>query len=185
MPDRAPIKLEVGLPGIALLKVEVPTPVRRQAVLPGPFAIISRDSGLALDTAFKTHNLSEPIFWPAHAFPQQLWRFLATGAKNEYVIESVANGLVLDARTDQNEGRHPCMWPRHGEAIQCWRLHPTGDGAAYIIESVATGHVLDRPADAGPRSQPVLWGRHSEVNQQFLIVNPAGGPVRATNRKSG
>ena len=136
-------------------------------------------NGLALDTAYAKSAGHNPILWPAHAEPQQLWAFRKTEHAGEYLIISVDNGLVLDAGSGSELRRPPWMSRNWSEPHQRWRLHPTDDGAAYIIESVRTGHVLDIPEEAGPdtRTPPVLWTRHGATNQQFLIVAPSGGPT--------
>lgn len=173
---RTPIKLEVRLPGISFGVDDVASFFRRRSPSRGPFLLISRDCGLALDTGLQTHKGAEPVLWPAHGFGHQLWYFKASPHRGEFVITSVANGLVLDARIGNELGRQTVMWTYHGEPHQRWRLHATGDGAAFVVESVATGHVLDRPreAEAASKTRPVLWERHDEMNQQFLIAMPSG-----------
>jgi Ricin-type beta-trefoil lectin domain-like len=143
----------------------------------GPFLLIGRDRGLALDTGGHAAD-DAPILWPPNAGPRQLWYFHRTEHREEYLIVSADNGLVLDARISTETPRDPVMWSRHGQSHQRWRLRPTEDAAAFFIESVNTGHVLDIPWEAGKDTPPILWKRHGEVNQQFLIVTPSDGPPR-------
>jgi hypothetical protein len=76
---RAPIRAEVRLPGILSLGTDdVGSLFRRRNRARGPFILIGRDSGLAVDTGLQDHRSAEPILWPAHAFVQQLWYFQRT-----------------------------------------------------------------------------------------------------------
>ena len=172
------VKVKVGFPWIISVETDdVLGLFQRRRMSRGPFLLIVRGRGLALDTAFGMEG-TEPILWPAHAQPHQLWYFHRTEYRDQFLVVSVANGLALDARWDSELGREPVMWSRHGQSHQRWRLHPTEDGAACFVESVRTGHVLDAPWEAGPetRTRPVLWDRNEGENQQFLIVTPSRGP---------
>jgi Ricin-type beta-trefoil lectin domain-like len=166
----------IHLPGISVTTDDVSVLFRRRrSPVRGPFVIIGRNKGLAIDTGNRTGRGSEPILWPPHAYQQQLWYFRKTPYKNEYLIMSVANGFALDARTGSKLGRNPLMWTPHLQEHQRWRLHHTPDGAAYFIESVRTRHFLDVPHDAVRRAQPALLERNDGESQQFLIMMPSGG----------
>ena len=145
----------------------------------GPFLLIGRDRGLALDTGGLAAN-DAPILWPPNAGPRQLWYFRETKHREQYLIVSIDNELVLDARTSTETPRQPVMCSDMGEPRQRWRLRPTEDAAAFVIESAHTGHVLDIPWESGTEkgTSPILFRRHGEVNQQFLIVTPSGAPSR-------
>ena len=184
MPEPAhQVRIKIGFPQIISIETDVDTDdivglFQHRRKSRGPFLLIGRDRGLALDTAFHQEEGAVPILWPAHAQPHQLWYFQRTEHRGQYLIVSVANGLVLDAGVSSELRRQPVMWSRHSESHQRWRLHPTEDAAAFIVESVRTGHVLDVPSEAGPETctPPVLWEKHGAMNQQFLIVTPSGGP---------
>src|SRR6266705_2750021 len=170
------IGVGIHLPGISVTTDDVSVLFRRQRKpVRGPFVLIGRNKGLAIDTAFQAERGSQPILWPPHAYQHQLWYFRKTPYRDEYLIVSVANGLVLDAGTSSELRRNPVMWMPHGEEHQRWRLHRTPDGAAFVIESVRTRHVMDVPQDAEARTVPCLWERHDGENQQFLIMMPSGG----------
>jgi hypothetical protein len=132
--------------------------------------------GLSLDTAFggTGHN---PILWPAHGEPHQLWYFRKAELKGTYLIVSVSNGMVLDAGPGTTIPRPLRMLPDTGAPQQRWRLHTVESTSAFIIESAPTGHVLDIPHEAGAETctPPVLWDWHGAANQQFLIATPTGG----------
>jgi hypothetical protein len=169
--------VKVGLPGIISVETnDILTLFRRRRASRGPFLLIARGRGLALDTAFGAEG-DNPIFWSAHAQPHQLWYFHKTEHKDQFQILSVANGLALDAQTGRNMPRPAVMWSRHEQTHQRWRLRPTDDGAACFIESVRTGHVLDAPWEAGPETHtpPVLYEMHGGENQQFIVAAPSRG----------
>lgn len=177
--QRSPLKGRIGFPGIISLETEDLASWFRRRTSRGPFLLIGRNRGLALDTAYHEHEDSVPILWSAHAEPQQLWYFRKTEHRGQFLVVAVLNGLALDAGRGSDQPRQPTMSALTHEPWQRWRLHPTEDGAAFIVESVHTGHVLDVPHEAGPetRTPPVLWTRHGAFNQQWLIVTPSGGPV--------
>lgn len=164
------------LPGIKVWSDDIPGLVRRRRrPVQGPFVLIGRDKGLALDVGAQTGQGYEPQLWPPHARPWQLWYFRQTPHRGEYLIISVASGLALDARRKTERGRHPLMWVPHGDEQQRWRLHPAADGAAFLIECVRTRHVLDVPPDAVTGTKPLMFDRHDGGNQMFLIMMPTGG----------
>ncbi len=167
------MSIQVGIPGVVAVGTDdLGSLLASRRVKGGPFMIVARDRGLALDTGFGVANLTEPILWPAHGFPQQLWLLAGTRRRGEYAIQSVANGLALDARREDGLGRTPVLWERHDEPWQRWRLKESPDGMACQLISVHTGHSLDCPSDAGPRDHPVLWDSHGEMTQQFLLLVP-------------
>jgi hypothetical protein len=178
---RDPKRVTVGIPGIFTIELDsddVTGLFRRRTWSRGPFVLVGRDSGLALDTAYRGSG-GLPTLWPVHAHLHQLWYFERTRHKDRFLIRSAENGLVLDARQGAELRRSPAMKPRDETRNQHWRLHPTEDSVGYIIESVNSGHVLDVPSEAGPRtgSSPVLWTRHGSMNQQFLVMTPSAGPA--------
>ncbi|MGW6449019.1 RICIN domain-containing protein [Lentzea sp. NPDC055074] len=146
----------------------------------GPFVIINRSNGLALDTGLHEHNGAEPIMWHPHGYPHQQWHFLRTQHWGEYVIVSAANKLALDARTYDDLSRTPCMWGRHAERHQRWRFGRSDDGLGYVIQSVATGHALDFPDGTTVHDIPHLYTRHGDPRQQFLIASLTSGGFAET-----
>ena len=168
----------LGIPGVLSVGVDdLGALFQQKKSRLGPVMLVARDQGLALDTGLATANWSEPILWPAHGYPHQLWMLLGTGIQNECVIQSVANGLVLDARRETDQGRHPVMWERHDEAWQKWNLNPSPDGAAFIVTSVHTGQALDAPAGSDRGARPVMWECHRGTDQQFLCMEAGGSSV--------
>lgn len=70
---------------------------RRSITQTGPFLIISVDSGLAMDTAFRTEDGSHPHLWTAHGQAHQLWRLIPSGHEGEARIVSLSNNLSSTA----------------------------------------------------------------------------------------
>lgn len=170
--------LKVGLAGIVTIETDdIFGFFKRRRASSGPFLLVVRGRGLALDTGFGAED-DNPILWPAHAMPHQLWYFHKTDYNDQFLIMSVANELALDAQRGTGTPRPTVMWSRHGQAHQRWRLRPTDDGAACFIESVRTGHVLDAPWEAGQetRTPAVLYELHGGENQQWIIAAPSHGP---------
>lgn len=175
--EQVPAQLKIGFPGISGVDTDdIRALFRRRRSSKGPFLLIGRDRGLALDSPAGEQEGGSPVLWPTHAQQRQLWYFHKTSRRGEYVVTSVANGLVLDAGWTTKAGRRPEMQPRTEEAHQRWRLNPVDD-VAFVFESVATGRVLDVPYDAAPTRPvpPILWPSHGGTSQQFLIVTPSSG----------
>jgi hypothetical protein len=178
---QGPKRVTLGVPGFVSVELDrndLAHLFRRRTWSRGPFILVGRDSGLAVDTAFRESG-GKPILWPAHALSQQLWYFDRTQHKDQFRIRSAANDLFLDARQGAELRRSPVMRPRNERRNQHWRIHTTEDTIGFIIESVNSGHVLDVPEEAGPQTRTplVLWTRHGSMNQQFLIMTPSAGPA--------
>jgi len=175
------VRVKVGFPWVVSVETDdVLSLFRRRRESGGPFLLIVRGRGLALDTAFGMENDS-PVLFPPHALAHQLWYFHRTEYRDQVQIVSVASGLALDAQTGREVPRDAVMWTRHGQSHQRWRLRPTDDGAACFIESIRTGHVLDVPweADLESRTAPVLYDMHGGENQQFVIATPSSSEFQS------
>lgn len=142
---------------------------RRAVTQPGPFLIISVESGLALDTALNHDAGTHPNLWTVHGLPHQLWRLIPSGYDGEVRIASYSNNLFLDGHGSRN-GDHPQMREGVDEPRQRWRLTPSPNGRAHYLENAATGLVLDRPSEGECGSRPQVWRKHSGKNQQWLVV---------------
>lgn len=176
-PDSVKVRTRLSIPGVLSVEFDnwmglLGSRQHRR----GPYLIIGRQCGLALDTALHTTKGSVPHLWRVHGGSPQQWYLVRTPHRGECAIVSVENGMALDARTWSEIPREPVMWPKHAEAHQRWRFHRTEDRQGYIIESVLTGQVLDFPPDAIERVNPVLWDRHEGENQQFVVLNVKSGP---------
>lgn len=169
------VRVKIGFPWIIGVETDdVASLFRRRGASRGPFLLVDRGRGLALDSGWEGDHSN---LWRPHALPHQLWYFHRTEHRDEVQIVSVVSGLALDAQTGLELPRQAVMRPRRDEPRQRWRLIPTEDGAASFVQSVPTGHVLDVPWEAGPDTgtSPILWGMTGGENQQFVIATPSRG----------
>lgn len=90
-------KVELRLPILVIGAEDIQIKFGRHRKVAGPYLIISRACGLALDTGNESEPDKWPILWPPHAERQQLWYLRPTGMIGEFAIVSAANGLALDA----------------------------------------------------------------------------------------
>lgn len=142
----------------------------------GPFVIISRACGMALDTAFSTDMGSRPILWPPHGRTHQMWFLRPTGTKGEVAIASADNRLVLDSTVPIGDDVHPVLWEEHLEPWQRWRLERAADGYGFFIQSVHNRMYLTASEDAERKWQPWFAGREGNFNQQWMLAMPYGLP---------
>lgn len=150
-------------------------PPSRQWRRRGPFLILGRENGLALDTGVRHSPGSAPIMWSLNGLVHQQWYFRPV--KNywaEYLIESVEHQLVLDAGRSQEPSQPPTMQPRTGESQQRWKLSRTEDKAGFVLRSVLTHQALDFPIDLPPGEHPHLYPCHGELHQQFILADVSG-----------
>lgn len=163
--------LEIGFGDI---KITMP----RKAKEAGPFMIVSRACGMALDTAFSVELGSYPILYPPHGRPHQLWGLGPSSAKGEVQIRSAESGLALDStRTMDGNDVHPVLWESHGEPWQRWRLERSPDGLGFLIASAHSRRYLTASEDAEPKWMPWFADRAAEFNQQWLLAMPHTTPA--------
>jgi hypothetical protein len=143
-----------------------------ESARPGPFLIVSVDSGLALDTAFHTTDLSNPHLWTAHGQLHQLWHLVPSGHAGEVRIESAGNGLFLDGQAS----KHPTMRGESDEAWQRWRLKPAPGRRAHLLVNAGTGLALKRPDDAERGTWPILSTDRNDGSQHWLLTVPFEPP---------
>lgn len=132
------LRVEFHLPGLTVTadKVELKVP-RRRSKQSGPFLMVSRASGLAVDTARAREPGHLAVGWPVHGLRHQLWYLVPAGRRDEVVVKSADTGLVLEAQRSPNDP-HVAMEEASGEPWQRWLLRPTPDGIGYSIQSVHT-----------------------------------------------
>lgn len=165
--------ITVGVEGISL-----PIGRKRKNTPAGPFVIIARDCGLALDTARSTRAGDKPHLWPPHADRHQLWYLHPSGVPGELLIVSVANGLALDSTTN-SERPELVMWQTNAEPWQRWRLHQSPDGAAFSVEAVHNRRFLTAGEEFERGWRPWFDDHHSTWAQQWIFALPHGGnPVQ-------
>src|SRR4051812_18623593 len=94
---RAKFKVELKLPLISIGVDDVGALFKRDKDA-GPFMIMSRACGMALDTAFQVSHGGAPIVFPGHGQRHQLWYLRPSGHPQEILIVSAESGLALDAQ---------------------------------------------------------------------------------------
>jgi Ricin-type beta-trefoil lectin domain-like len=175
---RVVIKAELKLPFLSIGVDDVRTIFkwsRRQA---GPFVVINRAAGQALDTAFGNESGNGVITWAPHGLLHQMWLLKPSGTRGEVLIVSAANGLALDATTETSGDIHPVMWKAHGEPWQRWLLEDTPDGGAYTIKS-AHGRKFLTLSDAAENGwQPWFDNWKGGLSQQWILALPYGKPLQ-------
>lgn len=169
---RPKIKVEIRLPGITIGTDDIGG-VFGSRTKRGPFLILSRASGMALDTGGRNDDGSPAGVHPADAGRRQLWYLAPSGHSGELLIVSADNGLALDATRPEDSGML-LLWERHGEPWQRWMMTPCPDGAAYYVASVAHGRVMVISDDAEPNWQPWLEERRGIKSHQWMFVLPHG-----------
>lgn len=172
----AKLGIELGLPllRIGVSDIDLAPGRGKGSTTAGPFLIISRQCGLALDTAYGATNEAPVQMWTTHGKPQQLWSLYPTGHRGEFSLRSEMSGLALDATRNDHGEKLPWLWRHHGEAWQRWRLIPTPDGMGHALQSVHTGRFLCMNEDAQNKWRP--WFEEgldeSSPNNQWLLVRP-------------
>ncbi|SEF37484.1 hypothetical protein SAMN05421837_11444 [Amycolatopsis pretoriensis] len=140
----------------------------------GPFLLVNRACGFALDTPIGTEPGGDVTVWTPHGQRHQLWRLEAGGKKDEVLIVSMANGLVLDATFEVSGDVHPVTSENTGEPRQRWRLEDSPDGNGYLIQSVHSCRYLTIGHDAARGWGPWFEDRHSRSSQQWMLLLPQG-----------
>ncbi|MFG1807321.1 RICIN domain-containing protein [Streptomyces sp. NPDC049040] len=168
--------ITVGVEGVSLF----PSRKRKKKTDPaGPFLIIARDCGLALDTGQAVEPRSKPILLPPHADLHQLWYLHPSGVQGELLIISAANKLALDSTTDSDQAEL-VMWETNKEPWQRWQLHKTPDGAAFEIQAVHGRRFLTAAADFQSGWNPWFGDRFFKRSQQWIFGLPHGGDPTGT-----
>lgn len=167
------MKLRLPLPllDVSTGAVDVRLGRRKASDAAGPFLIIARACGLALDTALRS-TAGEPHLWETHGLPQQLWALKPTGVAGQVYIVSVANGLVLDSGPDSAD---PAlwMWDQHGKPWQHWQLEKTPDGVGCLIQAPHSGRYLAAHEKTVHEWKPWFEDRDpTSLAQQWLLTQP-------------
>ena len=102
------------LPGIKVWSDDIPGLVRRhRRPVQGPFVLIGRDKGLALDVGAQTGQGHEPQLLPLHARPWQLWYFRQTPHHGE--SPSAPRWQAPQERTFARRGTASAAYQRDGD----------------------------------------------------------------------
>lgn len=140
----------------------------------GPFLIVERYSGLALETDHRAVRGWQPFLGGLHGGMGQRWVMeRLTEHKGEVSIRSELNGLALDSTWDYNNGAPLLLWDSHGQDDQRWRLRPTPDKTGWYIESAKDERIIDVGENPEKGGHPWMYDDHGLAWQQFLIL-PVG-----------
>jgi hypothetical protein len=165
--------ISIGVNDIRIGNIRAISKGRQKEV--GPYLLIARAPGLALDTGLKLDAGNRPITWTPHAQAHQLWHLRSSGVKGEALILSASNSLALDAtRATGDDVVVPVMWEVHGEAWQRWRLEEAADGLGYLIQSVHSQKYLTLGDEAENAWTPWFEERHGRLSQQWIVALPHG-----------
>ncbi len=172
--DDMKLSVELGLPGfkLGLNGINLTRGKRKAKDGIGPFLLISRASGLALDTGYGVDNGAPVTVWSPHGQQQQFWSLFSSGYAEEFVIRAEMGGLDLDATTDHAGANHPLLWRHHGGPWQRWRLLASPDGVGHFLQSVHSGRFLAMNADGVNGWAPWFEADpdSNSMNMQWLLV---------------
>jgi hypothetical protein len=170
---RLRVDLRLPLPGLVIGIDDIKMPSRKRKSLAGPFLIISRACGLALDARTRLDPGSIPHLWPPHAKPNQLWFLKTSGHKGEaFILSAAAGNLALDSTTP--EKHHVQLREMENEAWQRWRILGAADGVCYLLQSAHNGKFLTAGNESERGWCPWFEKRHGQVGQQWIIAAPHG-----------
>lgn len=165
------LSIELRLPFLSIRANNVRTRLWPRLRSAGPFMIIARSNGLALEAPTDTGGGSHPATARPSGKTQQLWHFSPTGEARHVRITSAISGLVLDAGQSSDWNYSPELWPWQGKRWQIWSATPSPDGRAQFLRSYENGLVLDCPKD-DEGTWPTIHGSHGRENQQWIIALP-------------
>lgn len=171
---RHSVDIRVGVPGLTV-GTKVAVPARRRGST-GPFLLVARACGLALDTALPDGPGQPPNVWPPHGEPHQLWYL--DHEKDGFVrIRSASNDWFLDVGQDPS-AKHPFLaFEGHRERWQRWMIEPVeGDGMGVRIQSVYTRRLLTAGAEFERNAKPLLANKSDGGrDQEWLILKGQAG----------
>lgn len=168
------LSVELKLPFLSVRAENVRIRLRRWQRSAGPFLLISRTSGLALDSTYDTAAGSRPHMWSVHGLQQQLWYLHPVGRAGRVSIVSAYSSLALDAGEGSGKGHRPQLHGLSRSEWQEWTLAPAPEGGAQIIRSCGNGLILDCPWDAKVETYPVIYNSNGGENQHWLVSLPIG-----------
>jgi hypothetical protein len=183
MTRRAKMNVHVGLPGVFSVEIQdistFFTRSKPEEPVLGPYLIIDRNSGQALQTTWQAANGARPFLAAVTGRREQQWGFkVVPDSESEVLILSVVNGHALDVTMLDEDGAPLTLWEEHGAAWQRWRATSAPDGIATYLRTAHYDRSLDVGPDTAEGCEPWLWEHHGAVHQQFLVVPVRSGPGR-------
>ncbi|MDR3108014.1 MAG: RICIN domain-containing protein [Bifidobacteriaceae bacterium] len=186
---RFAVTLRLPFVDIAVQDISDLLPKRQGTAVAGPFLIIERSHGLALESDSRAQMGWKPCLKTVHGSVDQQWGFRrVAGSNDEYVILSLANGMALDATFEPENHRNVLVWEEHAEPWQRWTLQRTPDSLGFQIKTCHVGHrSIDVGQAPGVGDSVWLWDSHGLAHQTFLIVpvNRVASRNLSSKRASG
>ncbi|MCD0446329.1 RICIN domain-containing protein [Glycomyces sp. A-F 0318] len=169
------VKFKLGFVEIDVPNIAGYAALRKDAPIAGPFLLIERSHGLALETDARAQPFWKPWLATVHGGLGQQWGFRRPKLKvEEFTILSAVNGMALDATVEADNGSPLVLWESHGGPCQRWEVLPVPDGIGWMIATVhGDRRVLDVGEAAAPGQNLWMYDRRGMAHQQFLIV-PVG-----------
>jgi hypothetical protein len=167
---RVEADLRPPFPGLVIGIDNIKMPARKRRNIVGPFLIIARACGLALDAEGGLDPGNIPHLRPPHAQPYQLWLLRSSGHEGEAIIQSSASGLALDSRRPEKHWVQ--LREREEEAWQRWRAIDSADGVGYLLQSTHNGKFLTANDKSVSGWCPWFENRHGHLSQQWIIAAP-------------
>ena len=143
---RVEADLRLPFPGLVIGVDNIRMPTRKRKNVAGPFLIIARACGLALDAEGALDPGTIPHLRPPHGQPHQLWFLRSSGHEGEAIIQSSASGLALDSRRPEKHWVQ--LREKDEEAWQRWRVLDAADGVGCLLQSTNTGKFLTASSES-------------------------------------
>jgi hypothetical protein len=166
------IKLPIPVLDIGIEDIRINLKRKPRDTEAGPFLIVSRACGLAVDTLPGARSSWMPELRLAEGRRSQLWFLRPSGVANEVLLASAECGLVMDM------GRNPdepllVVWETHRAAWQRWVIEGTPDGVGCLIRAVHCSRYLAVDERGAPEWKPWLEGRDPQRKaQEWILVQP-------------
>jgi hypothetical protein len=173
--------IEVGLPGLLFKVDDIKVDFSRAPKIGvGPFLIMNRTCGLALDGESTLDGGKNLSVHQVTARPRQLWYVRPSGVKGQVLVVNAENNMAMDARPDEHGDIHPTMWTQHREPWQRWVLEESSDGAAFFLATVhdRKRRFLTMSGEAAAGWSPWFEERLERQGQQWVLAQPVGTKSR-------
>ena len=172
-------KVELHLPLLVVGAEDIHVKFARRRREAGPYLIISRACGYALDADQRASGPGQLlIVFSPHAQPNQLWYLRPTGMADEVSIISAANGMAVDATQETAGDPHPVLSEPGGAASQRWQLEAAPDGTGHLLQSVHSRRYLTANEGTQRTWNPWFEARHGHMSQQWIFAVPHGRPPK-------
>jgi Ricin-type beta-trefoil lectin domain-like len=167
-------KVELRLPLITIGVSDITSNPFRRRRRGGPYVIVSRGCGRALDTHGQQGGLDWPHLEPVTGNINQRWQLVRTKHRGELLIRSIANGLVLDSTRNGVglKSNNFVMYERNltDDPWQRWLLEPAPNGFAARIRTAHGTRFLTASAAAEEHAWFDSEGQY--IEHEWLVLQP-------------